>query len=71
MGHKNKIPVESNGDKFKLNFCSFLESPLHCWPLTLFYDQEVTHKNGNSKGKVNGIIKSKAHVKITTEKTRI
>ena len=56
MSHKNQSPIEANGthEKVKLNICSILESPLHCWPLTLFYsdNKEITETNGKGKEKM-------------------
>lgn len=51
MSHKNQSPIEANGThkKSEITICSILESPLHCWPLTMFLSKEIDHKQTNGK----------------------
>ena len=63
MVHKIQRPAPEKAphNKCEVSICSILESPLHCWPLTLFYAHKVDHEKQNGKE-----IVEKKLTKITT-----
>lgn len=51
MTHKSQRPTPAKEPhaKSEVSICSILESPLHCWPLTMFYSDKVDHEKQNGK----------------------